>query len=269
MTESVRDMACDADAISLVDVANFLVAWWKVIFLMGAAATLAAWFYLKMISPMYQAQTIIAMAKVPASPSGGGFIDIETPDLLAERISLPTAFSVATVKACEFDSSESLVSHLKIISHNKPNSTLRFAVQHYSPRLAEKCVGAIFEMIREQQAELAMPVFEGMRQAISDVQRLLQDGYSGGNHRDGQAGVSYIYFERSKESLFSILAFQQKRQDVLADVGTRMLTPIYASEDPVSPRKLQLLLSWGSVGLFCGLLIGLVWNLVVWFRRRI
>ena len=240
MSKSSSDNAYDAEMISLVDVVNFLVVWWKLILLAGFGAALAGWFYAKSIAPLYQAQTIIAMAEIPVlvSDKKFGLSPIETPSVLAERMSLPSAFSMPTVEACEFDSANELYRHFKIVSHSDAHETMRIAIQHKNADVAAKCTGAIFEMIKGQQAKMVKPLFMRNSDLIAKSRHLFEI-----YHKDKNSRVGFN--------------------------ETRMLTPIYAEAEPISPLKKRIVLSWGVAGLFCGLLISMMWTLILWFRRKI
>ena len=269
MPRSADAVTHESGEISLADVVEFMVSWWKLIVACGAVAVLAAWFHLSNVPVYFRAQTIIAMAQVPkVSNSELKSVSVESPALLAERMSLPTTFPASTVRECGFGSSAELMRRLTIISHNNANSTLRFAVQHASPNLAKQCVRAVFDMIREQQAVLAKPVAARMEQALNGIGRLLPDGQVKAVRKTGASPEHPGLLEQSSESIWINLAIQELKQTVMADTGTRMLTPVYAQEEPLSSGRKQTLMSWGTLGVLLGFVVALIWTLVAQFRRE-
>lgn len=245
-----------AEEISLADVIRFLLAWWWLIVGCGAAGVAGAWFHLKDEPPTFEAQTIIAMAKVPIGNASATrfFLDVETPALLAERMSLPTTFSPTAAQTCGLASPLELMARLRIISRNDTTSTLRLAIRHSTPDLAERCVNAVVDMIREQQAALAKPVVAHLEKTLRGMNYATETGPSTSSKR----GV---------EVSDTGLAVLQLRLALGVDMGTRMIAPIHAPAEPVSVPRRQGLSSWGAAGVFVGLVLALLWTLVVRFRR--
>ncbi len=255
----------EAEEISLADVIRFLLSWWKLIVACGTAGVLGAWFYLNGIPATYEAQTIVAMAKVPVISIdeeslmlSNKFEAIELPTLLAERMSLSSTLPESTIHACGLVDSAELMEALKIISSNNQHSTLKFSVRHSSPKLAKRCANAVFEMIREQQAMLVKPVMARLENSL--------DAFAQSANEMGLAAKLAGSSERDSDAIRMRLAVRQFRQALTADTGTRMLAPVYAPEKPVSTSRKQVLLSWGAAGVFLGLAVALLWTLVVRFR---
>ncbi len=261
----------EVEEISLADVVRFLLTWWKLILVCGVAGALLAWAQVKGVPATYEAQVIIAMAQVPvgavaattvvttSGTASNGFVDVETPALLAERMSLPTTFSRPAVDACGLADSAELLGRLRIIAHNNATSTLRFAVKHSSPELAERCVNAVVAMIREQQAALARPVIARLEKALDGIW-MPAESDSG-----APLGASSVA-ERDSDGVRMMLAVRQLRQALAADTGTRVLAPVHAPEQALATSAKQALLSGGAAGVFLGLAVALLWALGRRFR---
>ena len=246
-----------SDEISLADVIRFLLSWWWLIVACGGAGVLGAWLHVRDEPATFEAQTIIAMAKVPAGnvSATNDFLDVETPALLAERMSIPTTFLPSAVQACGFRSPVELMARLSIVSRNDETSAIRLAIRHSSPELAERCANAVVEMIREQQAALAKPVIERLEQSLQGI--------------PGSAAEALPskFSKNDSEGLGTMLAVRQLMLAVRADTGTRMLAPIYAPAEPMRSSKRRVLSSWGAAGVLLGLVIALLSTLVARFRR--
>jgi capsular polysaccharide biosynthesis protein len=219
------------DAVSLLDVVRFFMTWWRLILSAVVIAVLLAWWQLTITPPQYEAQTIITMARSSEIllQSDGVIVNaqraIESPEVLSERLGIPTAFSAVLVAECQFNSSNELLSHFRVMSISGPNGTLRYAVQHHSSSQAKVCVEAIFRTIRDQQSELLQ----------MDAER-----------KDLMLGNG---------------------RTILYGAEVRMLVPVYASDEPVSPRTVRFLLAWGMGGFLIGMVLGLSRTFFLWLQR--
>jgi LPS O-antigen subunit length determinant protein (WzzB/FepE family) len=232
--ERVGEAFCE-EAIDLLDVISFFTAWWKFICASGAAAAIAALAYAKIVPEEYQAQALIMVAKAPgmaipvpnwAVGNGITYANVESPEVLAERMAIPTTYPSQVVAKCQFASQEELLGHLRISPANGISGTFRFSLLHRSPALAVQCTEAVAAMVRAQQAELLAAAIERRNSGLA------------------------------------------KGQAKLPGIEARLLAPIYAPTEPVSPQKKQLVAAWGAGGLFAGVLAGLCWTLVGWYRRK-
>jgi hypothetical protein len=233
MIDSERDnlgQINEENAVSLLDVVLFFMTWWRLILFLVVGAVLLGWWQLTMTPPRYEAQTILSMARSPEIllRSDGVIVNtqraIESPELLSERLGIPTAFSAALVAECQFNSPNELLSHFKVISISGASATFRYAVQHHSSSQAKVCVEALFRMIGDQQSVLLQ---------MDEERKNLMLG-------NGRA--------------------------ILPGAEVRMLVPVYASDEPISPRTLQFLLAWGMGGFLIGIVLGLTRTLIQWLQ---
>ena len=281
MSKSAGDRFFEEDEISLKDIFDFLAAWWKIIFLFGAGAATAAWFHLTMnpAAVSYQAQAVVAMAKVRnvsintkgVTISSSNFSYVESPALLAERMSFPGTFSDATVRECGLGSSVELVGKLRVTA-NSQNQTLRLIIQRSDPEMVEKCLSAVFEMIREQQNELAQPLYGRVKDFLGRMDSLLLDTQEQKEIAGDQPAPGLAASERQSAStaaIKSIILKLVESQVIYAGkvyTSTQLIAPIYVSEVTASVNRSQTLLSWAGAGIFLGLFIALAWTFVTRFR---
>lgn len=187
MSESRKVMAGAGDgedAIDLMDVIDFFTKWWKLILAMGVAGATAAVVYSISLPPVFQAQALVIVAQRPEvfinDADQNGFLagyrpsrDIESPDILLERMRIPTTYPSEVVAECQFASHAELLSHLNNLSADLNKAAFRFSVQHRSPQLATQCAEALFRMIRAQQADLAKVALENLNFGLAKVQVML------------------------------------------------------------------------------------------------
>lgn len=256
----------ETEEISLADVVRFLLSWWKLIVSSGIAGVVAAYIHLIGIPNTFEAQTIVTMAKAPVVNAKStslvlpySFEDVESPALLAERMSLPSTFPESTVEACAFGDSEALMGAITIIPSSNQSSTLRFLVRHSSPELAKQCANAVFEMIRKQQAALAEPV-------IARLEKVLNEIWTPSKKEAVVAAKLAGTSDRDIAAISLTLAVREFSHALSADSGARMLAPVYAPEQPVPAVRKRVLMSWGAAGVFMGLSFALLWALVARFR---
>ena len=110
--------------ISLKDMIDFLVEYWKTIILAGILGLLSSMANLWMTPSEYQATAQIQMAQISASSNNNNNnnnnplgVNIEEPKLLLARLKMPTAYTDIEIKACglsnQHSSAETLISLAK------------------------------------------------------------------------------------------------------------------------------------------------------------
>jgi hypothetical protein len=181
---SNSDIVQGHDAIELMDVIDFLIRWWKFIVAMGVLTGIGAAIYASTLPTLFQAQALLMVAESPevmikindarqhgtlTRPSR----DIESPEVLQERLKVPTAYPAGVVASCKFSSQAELLDHLTGFHADTGKATFRFTVLHKSPEWAAQCAEAVFQMIRAQQAELAKANFDSLNASAVRVQILL------------------------------------------------------------------------------------------------
>lgn len=247
--------------ISLVDIIDFIKKAKKTMVLFGILGIVIAALYIVIAPNQYEATAQIKMAQIsitnPTNPFG---TTVEDPNSLIARMQLPTNYSSEVIAACEYqDKSQAALALSKAVKLTIPKgltNTVELKVSSLSPQIALACAQAIVDQITLLQAQFAKPFVEEAKiRLVQDNDRI--DAARKLIARADQSGsaMSAAYLA-ARDELTYFLTDREKMLDLINSVdkrGTQLISPIYAPEKPVSPKKMIAVL----VGLFIGLLLGL------------
>lgn len=253
--------------ISLLDILRFLKKAWKTIaigVLFGLALSIA---YLAISSKQYEAVAQIAMAQIGAAnnnninPLG---INIEEPSLLIARMSSPTSFTLEAIEACGFlnqpNGALALSKSIKLTIPKGIANVVELKTFGSSPQAAEQCNLAIFELIKATQSLIVAPyIAEAKVKLDDDIERLAKarDLVAKADKSGSAMGAAYLstrdeirYLLDEITALKNVVTSNQNRT-------TRLISPIYASDSPIAPKKRNVFAAGLFIGLFLGLLIAI------------
>ena len=252
--------------ISLLDILLFLKGAWKTIAIMGVLGVLSSIIFLLVTPNQYEATAQIRMAQVslstPTNPFG---TIIEDPASLILRMQVPTNYDEATILACGHQNvlgaAEGLAKHINLSIPKGLVGAVELKVIAPSTEQAKDCVSAIVMRVTYLQAEFAKPFIDEAKiklaqdnERIEQARRLIIKA-----DQSGQAmSVAYL---SARDEMSYFLTDREKMIDLINSVKerrTRLVSPIYVSERPVSPKKAVSLVAGFAAGLFLGLLIALI-----------
>lgn len=257
------------DEISLLDIIEFLTESWKAIAFSGILGILGATGYVWLSPKQYQATAQIQMAQISANNNNNNTnplgVNIEEPNLLMARLKLPTTYSDQEVKACGFENSstplEAIVSNAKFSAVKGVGSMIELKINHDSKELAVTCANALFESIKVSQNQIIRPYIEEAKILLLQYQDRLSNSQTLVSKADKSgAALSAAYLANRDEVKFLTEEIMRLNTFITtADTRqTRLVSPIYAPDNPVLPKKrLSLML-----GLFAGLFLGLLYVLL-------
>jgi capsular polysaccharide biosynthesis protein len=252
------------EEISLIDILLFLKGAWKVILMMGLAGLVISGIYLLITPNQYEAVANIAMARVPADKNPLG-VNIEEPQALINRMSVPSSFDAAILNACGLQDVATLAAQMsKVIKLSIPKgvaNVIELKVTHSSPEIASACAKSVYESIAHSQAQMIGPMAKTSKANNSArlakvEERLAQDKVLLAKAEQPRGVLSPLYFS----ILTEIRALEDERVTLLALVEAKHLqaanlqSPIYVADKPVYPKKMMSLV----IGLMGGLLLGLL-----------
>ena len=257
------------DEISLRDMIDFLVESWKTIVLTGILGVFSSVAYLWVTPNQYLATAQIQMAQISASnninnnnntnPLG---INIEEPNLLIARFKLPSNYSTKEIMACGFESSkspfEALATTVKFSAVKGVGSIVELKINRDSKELAIACAQSIFDNIKASQVEIIKPNIEEAKTLLVKYQERLNNSQSLISRADKSgAALSAAYLANRDEVKF--LSEEILRLNTFITTAdtrqAKLVSPIYASNTPVFPKKIISLIAGLMVGLLLGLLL--------------
>ncbi len=255
------------DEISLKDIIDFLIESWKAILITGLLGVLVSATFLIITPNQYQATAQIQMAQISASnnntnPLG---VNIEEPNLLMARLKLPTTYSDEVIKACGFENAsspaESLASSAKFSAFKGVGSIIELKINRNSREIAINCVQVLFESIKASQNQIIKPYIEESSALLVKYEARLANSQSLISRADKSgAALSAAYLANRDEVKFlteeilrlnTFITSANTRQ-------TKLVSPIYASDIAVFPKKTMSLIVGLMAGLFLGLLLVII-----------
>jgi LPS O-antigen subunit length determinant protein (WzzB/FepE family) len=266
--------------ISLLDIFIFLKRSYKLIALIGLFGVAASSIYLLITPKQYQASAQIQMAQIGAeniinnnNNNNNNInllgINIEEPTLLIARFSSPTTYTAEASKACglgsEKDALAILSKSVKLSIRKGVANVVDLKIIGTSPENTVVCAQTVFDLIKVTQAQIVHPYIDKAKaKLLENHERLakLKDLVEKEDKAGSVMGTAYLstrdeirFLLNEITALTNVVAFNENR-------ATRLLAPIYASDDPIAPKKRNVLLAGLFGGLFLGLLIAFVLQLV-------
>jgi LPS O-antigen subunit length determinant protein (WzzB/FepE family) len=267
--------------ISLFDILVFLRRSYKLIALIGILGVATAFGYLLIVPKQYQASAQIQMAQIGISnnynnnnynnynnnnyynnkinPLG---ISIEEPALLIARLSSPTSYTAETAKLCGLESKKDaqaiLSKSVKLTIPKGVANVVDMKIIGASPEASTICAQAVFDLIKATQAQIVKPYIEDAKaKLLNDQERLAKSKDLLVKADKSGSAMSAAYLSTRDEIRFLLDEITNLTNVVSSNENraTRLVAPIYVSEDPIAPKKRNVLLMGLFGGLFLGLLI--------------
>lgn len=252
--------------ISLWDILHFLKNAWKTITvatLIGLALSIA---YLAVTPKQYEAIVQITMAQIGVANNNINplFVNIEEPALLTARMSSPTSFTPPVIAACglegQVNAALELSKSVKLTIPKGLVNVVELKTFGKTPQVAQECNLAVFDLIKATQSQIVAPYIEEAKiKLVDDEERLSKaKGLVAKADKSGSAmSASYLsirdeirYLLDEITALKNVVTSNQNR-------ATRLVTPIYAGDMPIFPKKRAALAAGLLGGLFFGLLFAL------------
>ena len=253
------------DEISLKDIVDFLVESWKAIILAGLLGLVGSIAYLWVTPNQYQATAQIQMAQISANSNNNTNplgVNIEDPNLLMARLKFPTTYSGQEIKVCGFESSANpsatLSASAKFSAVKGVGSVIELKINRDNKETAIACAKSLFENIKASQNEIIKPYIEEAKTLLVKYQDRLTNSQSLVSRADKSgAALSAAYLANRDEVKFLTEEILRLNTFITA-ADTRqakLVSPIYASDVPVAPKKKISLIAGLFAGLFLGLLL--------------
>ncbi len=249
------------DQISLRDIVNFLLESWRAILATGIIGVLAALGFVVITPSQYEATAQIQMAQIAISnntnPLGA---NVESPSLLMARYQIPSAYTLEEIKACGLEGKkvpqESLATIAKFKLVKGVDSVVELKIRLESKDQALACAQALFENIKASQGLIFKPYIEEAKSLLGNYSVRLQAAQALVAKVDKSGGPFSAAFLVNRDDV-KFLTDESIRLNAVITSGdtrqTKLVSPIYVSDNPVFPeKKISLVL-----GLFAGLFVGL------------
>lgn len=263
------------DEISLGDILAFVRGHYLTIAAFALVGLLAALIYVWLTPNRYEASAQIFMAQVGTvtsnnnnnknnkNPLGN---DLEEPSLVAARLASPTSLSPDLIAACGYsdgdsDAASSLAKSMKLTVPKGIASVVELKVTSSSPQTAGHCANAVFQQVKQSQADLLMPFIEDAKTLLAaDEARLktAQEILLKADKSGSAMSATYLSTRDEIRYLLDEIAGLRNMLNSSQTPSTRLVSPVYVNPNPVSPKKRLSL----ALGLVAGVLLGLSYAFV-------
>jgi LPS O-antigen subunit length determinant protein (WzzB/FepE family) len=276
-----QDLISDSE-ITLLDILVFLRQSYKLILLVGLIGIMASIGYLLITPKKYQASAQIQMAQIGNANKNNNNninflgINIEEPALLIARLSYPTSFTAEVTKGCglgsEKDTQATLLKSVKLTLPKGVANVVDLRIIGTSPETTAICAQLVFNFIKASQALIIKPYIEEAKAKLLDNQERLEkskDLLVKADKAGMAMGAAYLSTRDEIRFLLDEITALKNVISMNDDRATRLVTPIYASDDPITPKKHYILLVGLFGGLFLGLLIAFGRKLIEKIKRQL
>ncbi len=254
------------DEISLKNIIDFLKESWRTILGAGFIGLLGSVGFLAITPNQYEVVAQIQMLQISLNSNGNNTnplgVNVEDPNLLLARLRLPTTYGAAEIKECGLEkekrASESLVAMSKFSVVKGASSVIELKINMKNREQGLNCSHALFEMIRKSQNNLIQPYIQEAKELLTNYEERVNAARNIVARADKSgAALSAAYLANRDEVKFltdeiirlnNFISNSDMRQ-------TKLVSPIYASEIPVFPKKNIALISGLLVGFFLGLVL--------------
>jgi len=256
----------EVNEISLIDILRFLKGAWKEIAIFGLIGVALSTAYLAITPKVYDAVVQVTMAQIGASnnninPLG---VNIEDPSLLIARMSSPTSFTPEVIAACGLqDQANSALALSKAIKLTIPKgvaNVVDLKTFGPTPQAAQECNLAIFELIKSTQSQIVAPYIANAKVKLDeDIERLakVKDFIYRADKSGSAMGAAYLSTRDEIRHLLDEITALKNVITSNQNRATRLVSPIYAGDMPIAPKKRNILAAGLFGGLFLGLLIAM------------
>jgi capsular polysaccharide biosynthesis protein len=265
-THELKESESDSE-ISLLDILIFLKGAWKTIASAMILGLVVSNLYLLFTPNQYEAVANIQMARIPARNNTGG--TIEEPAALIARMSLPNSLDSVVMSSCGMENQPDAVTKLsKVVMLTIPKgvaSVVELKVTLPTPELANACAASMVNLISKSQAQKISIVQDANQTQLDKVNVILSEDkiLLTKAHQPGSP-ISPTYFALLSE----IRGLEDQREKLLNLVDSKQLqesiqqVSIYGVDKPIYPKKAVSLLMGALGGLFLGILIALVRQMI-------
>lgn len=224
--------------------------------------------YVLLVPPRYEASANIEMATVAGTP-------VEAPNILAEKLKLPLYYSAGTYKVCGVEGElpspgQFLANQLKpVVNKNAPIVSVKFRAKTTSD--AKKCLESVIVDVKKSQNSLSKPIIDKKNVQLQTLLQKLKDAENlltlltesqvkfGINDSKSSVDTMLLATVLAKESEIKDLRNQINEMQIsLTEPHTRnttLVTPIYASDSKVEPKRALVMLFSAFGGLLLGVLL--------------
>ena len=284
----MQEQLTDDDEISLMDIFDFLVDGWKTVFsilFVGSSIGIVT----SMVLPeQFEAKALIESAKVASLTNSTNSTYVESITVLAEKMRSPTYYDSKTLAVCvnegEGGNLEALAKSLNAnVARNSNFVSVSYRAE--SRENAVRCLEQVLEIAIARQKTLADANLTSVLSSLENLKKKADELRKTVKQLESDRGAQFKFknIEYSAAALITV-TLQSKVQELLATENqisasesmlkppntqdAKFVTPIFASEQRVSPRRSQIVMLSAIGSLFLGVLILFLRKAIVSIKKQ-
>ena len=284
----MQEQLTDDDEISLMDIFDFLVDGWKTVFsilFVGSSIGIVT----SMVLPeQFEAKALIESAKVASLTNSTNSTYVESITVLAEKMRSPTYYDSKTLAVCvnegEGGNLEALAKSLNAnVARNSNFVSVSYRAE--SRENAVRCLEQVLEIAIARQKTLADANLTSVLSSLANLKKKADELRKTVKQLESDRGAQFKFknIEYSAAALITV-TLQSKVQELLATENqisasesmlkppntqdAKFVTPIFASEQRVSPRRSQIVMISAIGSLFLGVLILFLRKAIVSIKKQ-
>jgi len=269
------------DEISLIDIYEFLVDGWKTILAMTFIGTSIGIVTSMVLPEQFEAKASIESARVTSNY-------VSSHAVLAEKMRSPTYYDSKTLAVCIGDSrGGNLETLAKSLNPNvaKNSNFVSVSYRAESREDAIRCLEQVLEVVFVRERELAIARSSSVLSNLENLKKKADELRKTIKQLESDRGAQFQFknIEYSAAALITV-TLQSKVQELLATENqitdiegqlkppntedAKFVTPIFASEQRVSPRRSQIVILSAMGSLFLGLLMLMLRKVIASIKKQ-
>jgi hypothetical protein len=269
------------DEISLIDIYEFLVDGWKTILAMTFIGTSIGIVTSMVLPEQFEAKASIESARLTSNY-------VSSHAVLAEKMRSPTYYDSKTLAVCIGDSrGGNLETLAKSLNPNvaKNSNFVSVSYRAESREDAIRCLEQVLEVVVVRERELAAARLSSVLSNLENLKKKADELRKTVKQLESDRGAQFQFknIEYSAAALITV-TLQSKVQELLAtenqivDIESQLkppntedakfVTPIFASEQRVSPRRSQIVMLSAMGSLFLGLLMLILRKVIASIKKQ-
>lgn len=265
------------DENSLKEIIDFFVKSWVPMLGFFTLGIVFAYAYILIVPSRYEAIMHLQMAQISLDENNILLqrVNVEEPNLLIARLKVPNSYPEHVINACGSSEKIGQQDPVKILNYSLvkgASSIVQVKVQMNEKNLAVDCLNELFKSIEDSQFQTLKTHIEEAKFLRNEHQRSLKNSLN----IIAKADESGMALSAGYLSALENIRYLNKEIARLGNfikssysLRTKLIAPIFVSDNPVFPNKKFIIIIGGVIGLCLGFIFSLFNNLLSKFNSNL
>lgn len=277
MNQKIEYPVNNPDGMGMAELLRLLTKSWRWLVAGAAFGVLGAFVFILVVDEQYEANAVIQPATVGISSSTNTTTkgtDVESAAQTLERLKLSGFYNDEILNACKLagiaNSRQTIIKKIKPVLI-KGNSLVQISYVADSPQIAESCLAAVVNQLTKAQSQIAEPIIKTLEEQrvltkkqlvdVEKIQAQIENRAMTLDRSDTTTNPSMLMLGAAlskREEIAKLTKVYNEQSLLLTEPMTqqvKLLEAIYASENPVYPKKMLVVLVALILGIMSGALI--------------